>query len=158
MPVDYIQMRDGPFAAIKTPHGFVLAVANIGDSNESLNIPGITPPITQINVTSVVIPSGQSQSTGYNFSGQFIYKFVFPAAWTTAVLTFLESESQNGTYTPVYSDTMERSLTTAAASRSIRVLPQDYWGVKWLRLRSGTAATPVNQGANATILVYSYVL
>lgn len=159
MPLEYVDsLGAGPFAAIRTSEGFVLAVVNAGNVNGVSLIPGVNAPVAQINVTPMVISSGQSVSSAKNFYGATIFKFVFPAAWTTASLTFLESESENGTYTSVYSDSAERTISAAAANRTIRVYPADYFSVKWLKIRSGTAATPVNQGQNTTVLVYSYVL
>lgn len=161
MVLSYVNSLDaGPFAAIKTSEGFILAVVGAGDIDSSGGAiaPGITGGAAQVNITPMIIPINQSQSEAKNFFGQMIFKFVFPAAWTTAALTFLESDQQNGTYTPVYTDSAEKSLTAAAASRIIRVVPDTYYGTTWLKLRSGVAATPVLQTAARTILVYSFVL
>lgn len=40
----------------------------------------------------------------------------------------------------------------------VRVHPADFFACKWLRLRSSTAAAPVNQAGDRDILVYSYDL
>ncbi len=146
MAVRYLRRLDeGPLKAIWDGDGYTLVVA--GTSG---------PGIVNTNVTVVRIPSGQSQSAGFNLDGATLYKIVFPSAWTTASLSFLESESESGTYTPVYYGNDEVVLTSAGASRTIRVNPSDFLAVKWMRLRSGVAATPVNQAANRDILVYSY--
>jgi hypothetical protein len=158
MAIEYVTSLDaGPFACVKTEDGFILAVASAGQLDSSNpTVPGISGALPKISVTPMIFAINQSLTPAKNFYGQFIYKFVFPATWTAAAMTFLECESENGVYTSVYDKTAEYSLITAAANRSVRVLPPEYFGVNWLKLRSGTVALAVNQAQSTTVLVYSY--
>ena len=76
---------------------------------------------------------------------------IMPAAWTAANLTFRGS---SGSTTPVdlYDGGTEVAVT-AAASRYIIIEAAVFFGVRTLQIRSGTAGTPVNQGAARTLRV-----
>lgn len=75
-----------------------------------------------------------------------------PAAWTAAVITFraaVSSETPQSLY-----DTYDTQITaTVAQSRYILLDPAQFLGVRVIQLRSGTAASPVNQAAARTIKV-----
>ena len=77
-----------------------------------------------------------------------------PASWTAANLTFQGSDTEAGTYSDLYDDAGTEISVTAAASRTIvgstldRVVP-----LRFLKVRSGTTATPVNQAAARTVLL-----
>jgi hypothetical protein len=83
---------------------------------------------------------------------------MIPAAWTAAAITF--SASQDGT---TYADLWETSTGTAvertiasaniptAATRFLSLNLSDWVGVNWLKVRSGTSASAVNQAAARSI-------
>lgn len=83
-----------------------------------------------------------------------VYAIDMPAAWTAANIT-LQIASADGTFRDVYDSSGNEITITAAASRRIVVPPNTYISGGAMRLRSGTAAAPVNQGADRTILVYA---
>jgi hypothetical protein len=84
--------------------------------------------------------------------------FVSPAAWTAAALTFLASHD-GVTYASLYdSDGSEVAIASGsiptAASRFIAFtsdLIAKLAGIRYLKLRSGTAALAVQQGATRTL-------
>lgn len=114
--------------------------------------------------TSVVIASGASQSGEIDCSGADILGIVVPTGWTAAAITFLAAvrEDQAGsadTFVPIYDDAgteLTIASGTVAAGRFIALRPdiapltRGPWRIK---LRSGVAATPVNQAADRTIIV-----
>lgn len=72
-----------------------------------------------------------------------------PAAWTTAAITVLASPTSGGTFLPVHDDGGTELSITAAASQVIalsaaaaKIAP-----LRYIKLRSGTTATPVAQAA-----------
>lgn len=80
---------------------------------------------------------------------------LMPAAWTAADLTFQASNESGGTYNNVYSDAEDEITVQAAASRAISIdlnssalAPYQY-----LKIRSGTSAVAVNQGADRDIII-----
>lgn len=83
-----------------------------------------------------------------------------PSGWTTAAITFLGCLTENGTYTQVVkgSDVAELAIASVAASKTIGldgVLMQALAHIPYLKLRSGTASTPVDQGDDLDI---NYIL
>lgn len=69
-----------------------------------------------------------------------------PAAWTAANLTF--QVSHDGTTYQNFQDAAGTEIVAvAAASVFIALDPTIWFGVRFLKARSGTAGIPVNQGA-----------
>ncbi len=61
------------------------------------------------------------------------------------------SDTLDGTYVDVY-DVEEAELEiTADASRFLALDPVNFWSINYLKVRSGTSGTPVNQGADRTL-------
>lgn len=97
------------------------------------------------------IASGASVSGTVNIGQRMLIGLVMPAAWTTANLTFQHALSSSGTFLDAYNQFGAEVLIPASASRYITLRPQDFAGWQSLRIRSGTSATPVNQGAARVI-------
>lgn len=78
-----------------------------------------------------------------------------PAAWTAASLTF--AVSHNGTtFVPLYWNGGEYTILAAggaAASLGVSLEPSAFAGWPFVRVRSGTAASAVNQAAERTLVV-----
>ena len=97
----------------------------------------------------VVILSGQSLSAALNLQGHIFTGVYMPAAWTAASLTF-QGSFDGDTYFNVFFDGSEIS-TAVAASGYYGLDPVKFFGLKYLKVRSGTSGTPVNQGADRTL-------
>lgn len=98
-------------------------------------------------MATVTIASGQSLSGIVALDGLVLVGIKMPAAWTAASLTFQASDDDDDTFTDMYSvDGVEVTAQTAA-SRWLIIDPADFASVRFLRVRSGTGATPVNQAA-----------
>lgn len=103
--------------------------------------------------TNTKIASGASQSGVVDLIGFLLAGIQMPTTWTAADITFLAS-LDGVTYQPVYNtDGDEYTIASAAAqaSRFIAIDPRDFAGVRYLKIRSGTAAAAVNQGADRTL-------
>ena len=101
-------------------------------------------------IASFSIGNGASLSDAVRLSGSALTEIVMPAAWTPAGITF--QTSHDGV---TYQD-MWRSGEVAvvvAAAQNVRLDPGDFIGINYIKLRSGTSGTPVNQGAARTINV-----
>src|SRR3990167_10536105 len=95
--------------------------------------------------TPLVIASGASVSEGL-FCGTLVPIGVFmPAAWDAANLTFQALLS--GTWYNIYDDAGTELTAIASTSRYIAFDPTKFVGISSVRVRSGTAGTPVNQSA-----------
>lgn len=102
-----------------------------------------------VETTAVTIANGVSLSDAVDLRGRKLVAIIMPAAWTTASLTF--QGSVDGTnFFNVYDGAAERALPVAASYYSTLAIV-DWVGFRYIRLRSGTAGTPVNQGGTRTI-------
>lgn len=99
---------------------------------------------------TATIANGQSLSGAVDLEGMMPAWAVMPAAWTAAGLTF--QGSFDGTnFFNLYDLTAEISATSAAASVAIQLNEIADLGLHSLKIRSGTAAVPVAQGAERVI-------
>lgn len=69
-----------------------------------------------------------------------------PSSWTAANLTFQVS-SDGETYADLYDAFGSEYTVTADASQALLVDVKDFFGFRFLKIRSGTSGTPVNQAA-----------
>lgn len=102
-------------------------------------------------VVSFAIGSGASLSDANRVAGNASVEIVMPAAWTAADITFQTSDD-GITYQDLYRAGAEVSVAVDTA-QNVRLDPGDYIGINYIKLRSGTSGTPVNQGAARTIKV-----
>lgn len=90
---------------------------------------------------------------GIKDSGHKVVGIVMPAAWTAANLTF-QASSDNSTFNDLYDDNGTELNINAAQARAIglRKDQSDVLG-RWrfIKVRSGTTGTPVNQNAARTV-------
>lgn len=101
----------------------------------------------------VVIASGTSLSAALDLGDQRLHRFVVPAAWTAADVTF-QSSADGVTFNDIY-DAVDGEVKVAAAmmvpGRMIVVSQAIFFGVRHIKIRSGLSAAPVNQAAARTI-------
>jgi hypothetical protein len=97
------------------------------------------------------ILSGASQSNAIQLDFETPLTVVMPAAWTAAKLSFLAS-FDGVTYGMLSYEGTEVSYTVAAGD-FVTLDPFKFSRVPFLKLRSGVAATPVNQAADRTFTV-----
>lgn len=107
----------------------------------------------QLDVATAVIASGQSLSAEVNLIGRVVCGFQIPSAWTAADLTFQASIDNGTTYVDLYFATGEATVDQAAADRYIGINGAEWLGITNLKIRSGTAGTPVNQAAERSIVI-----
>jgi hypothetical protein len=99
------------------------------------------------------IASGASLSGAVDLGMYRMFAIIMPASWTTANLTF--QVSADGTnYFDLYDDTGTEVMFTAAASRVIQNSNPGRWlAFRYLKIRSGTSNSAVNQAAGRTITI-----
>jgi len=101
----------------------------------------------QNNIISATILNGESLSAAVYLGSGTLARIDMPAAWTAAVLTFQTSDD-NVTYRNLYDASGTEYSVANAVSRAIVMPVSEFAGVKYLKVRSGTAGVPVNQGAD----------
>jgi hypothetical protein len=105
---------------------------------------------------TATIANGESVSGEIMIPDDIRYlAILMPAAWTAANLTFEASEETGGTFRDVYTDAGDEVTVSAAVSRAISIdlnssalAPYQY-----LKIRSGTTAVPVAQGAARELII-----
>lgn len=100
-------------------------------------------------VTTATIGSGAALSGAVDLGSAILSAIQMPAAWTAAAITF-DVSADNATFVTLKYQGAEVSLTVAA-SEGHTVDTSTFIGWRYLKVRSGTAGTPVNQGGARTI-------
>lgn len=100
----------------------------------------------------VVIASSGSLSTVVDIEQLNIAGFLIPSSWTTAKLTFQVSPD-GVTYGDAQDSSGNELQVTVAAGKFIGVNLAELSGIRFLKIRSGTSGTPVNQAADRTITI-----
>lgn len=105
-------------------------------------------PITS-SVLKDTIASGAALGSGFKVYGGRLVGIQMPSSWTTANLTFqVATDGSGGTYQNAEDDAGNELTVTAAASLYLELDPKLFKGVTHVKVRSGTSATAVNQGAD----------
>ena len=109
-------------------------------------------------VATATIANGASVSGTIDLSMTVLLAFIAPAAWTTAALNFeVSADGVTWVTAGMYDSTGSAvgSWASLTASASYNTDPAIMLPWKYLRLRSGTAGTPVVQGADRVITLVS---
>lgn len=101
---------------------------------------------------SFTIAEGGSLSTGVDLKGATIVGIVMPAAWTTGNLT-MQASADGEDYNDVYDRYGTETNIPVAANRHVNLSPAELTSMRYVKLRSGTSGTPVNQAAARTIIL-----
>lgn len=99
---------------------------------------------------ATTISNGQSLSPEINLEGFRLAGLFMPASWTTANITFQSSNVSGGTFQNVF-DSAGNELTLTASGNCVITDIPEIAPLQYIKIRSGTSATPVNQGADRTI-------
>lgn len=103
---------------------------------------------------TTTIANAASLSGEISLDAWTLEAIIIPAAWTTASLTFQAAEASGGTYNNIYDDGGNETTVAAAVDRYISLTGVDKEALaaaRWLKVRSGTSGSAVNQGAERTI-------
>jgi hypothetical protein len=101
---------------------------------------------------NAVIAAGASQSEIVNLQGVSLLAIEMPGEWTTADITFLAANDPASTFLPIYDDAGAEVKVASANAVASRMITLDAAALKlapyqFIKIRSGVAATPVNQAA-----------
>ncbi|CAB4166176.1 hypothetical protein UFOVP843_14 [uncultured Caudovirales phage] len=96
------------------------------------------------------IAASASLGSGVNINGLDVTGILMPSGWDTAAIT-LQYSPDGTTWSNVYDQFGTEVTIQAAASRYIALPPSLLAGVGWLKLRSGTSGSAVNQTAARTV-------
>jgi hypothetical protein len=106
-------------------------------------------PLSPATVLSVTIANGQSLSDAAHIGAGTLVGIQLPA-FTSAALSF-QGSFDGTTYAEVMDASAQAVGYTASTGAIYIKAPADLAGVPYLKVRSGTSGSPVNQGAARTI-------
>ncbi len=107
-------------------------------------------------IITVTIALGTALSGIIDLGAQRLALIQTPAAWTAANFTFqvgIGSNVDSLTFANMFDNTGNEYTVTAAASETILVPFADFIGIRYLKIRSGTNGTPVNQAADRILML-----
>lgn len=99
---------------------------------------------------TATIAANASLSGAIDLNPSSLLAIAMPSAWTSASLTF-QSSYDGSTYFDVYNDAGDEYIIPVVASQFIILQRKDFLGLGYLKVRSGTTGTPVNQTSARTI-------
>jgi hypothetical protein len=103
------------------------------------------------DIAPITIASGASLSNPIDLKGLRLFAIAMPPAWTAANLTFQASPDAGSTWLDLNDQNGGALTAVAAASTCISLSPAVLSAYQHIRVRSGTASTPVTQGAERTL-------
>lgn len=110
----------------------------------------LAPVNTNPTVKVATILNAASLSDAIDLGFYRLARIEMPGAWTAADFT-VQVSSDGSNFSNLYDATGAEYTIRAAASRAILVSLADFLGVRFIRLRSGTSAAAVPQGADRAI-------
>lgn len=104
-----------------------------------------------LGTATATIANGQSLSGAANLEGLRLAAIVMPSVWTSANLTFQVSHDNGVNWSNLYDQNGNEKTIVAAAARTIFVDPVEFSAFSFIKVRSGTSASPVAQGQESAI-------
>lgn len=107
----------------------------------------------EVDLLFATIPAGSALSDTVELLGGVIVGIIMPENWTAASLSFLAWDGLRGVFVPVYDDAGNEVTLSVTAGRAIvnASVLEKLAPLQDIVIRSGTAATPVNQAAERII-------
>lgn len=103
------------------------------------------------SLTSAVRIGGGVDQAGNTTPDSFhLFAIIFPSAWTAANATF-QISADGTTFVDLYDADGTETIAQADASRAVHLDPAIFSAVPYLKIRSGTSGTPVNQAADRVL-------
>lgn len=101
---------------------------------------------------TATIAINQSLSAAIDLKGRSLVGIIMPSAWTTAQLSFQVS-LDGSTYVNLYNTQGDEFISEASTSRFIAMSQFEFLPVRYVKIRSGTSAVPVNQAAARSLVL-----
>jgi hypothetical protein len=112
--------------------------------------------IGDYKVIVATIAASASQSDEIDIGGHEAFALEMGASWNTAAITFLASSTSDGTFRKIVGDTGTEISVAAATNEMIALESTKREAIKpfrFIKIRSGTASSPVTQTYETTINV-----
>lgn len=107
--------------------------------------------------TVATILNGASVSDVIDLKSYSVVGVIMPSAWTTAAVT-IEVSHNNGEFVGLVYDDLGAQVNTVASPTVSSAYTLSLTGMvpyRFVKVRSGTTASPVNQGGNRDVVIIS---
>lgn len=115
----------------------------------------MTTPVPQrVDSIAVTVSSGGSLSAAVNLGGRAPVAVLMSAGWDSASLTFqasMDGTTYGDVWAPDVSGTQAEVAHAVAAGRFVALDANAFAGARFLKLRSGTSGSAVNQTADRVL-------
>lgn len=106
-----------------------------------------------LGMKTAAIANNASLSGAVDLQDNPLVAVLIPSAWTTADITFQASVDGTNYYNVYNMSGDEYTITVGGTSRLIVLSPLEFQWARYVKIRSGTAGTPVAQGGARTLTV-----
>jgi hypothetical protein len=149
---EYVDVTKAGVTRKLQPQAVVLMDPATGNAVGGANAPMPVTGSAEVLYQTVNIANAASLSGVVDMGTARLARISLPAAWTAADLT-LQSSTDGVTFKDLYDKDGIEYTIKAAASRAVLVPLGDMLSLRYLKIRSGTSATPVNQGASRDLII-----
>lgn len=106
--------------------------------------------ISQQAVFAAFIRNGQSQSDDLDLGAYRLVGLSIPATFEPTTVSFLTS-FDGATWNPVFDASGIEVTVSVGTNRRVALNPATFYGLKWVRIRGGTASSPTTVAADRTV-------
>ena len=99
----------------------------------------------------LTLASGSALSDPINLAGLRLFSLFIPDSWTAANLTFQASPDGGATWANLYDRNGNELVAIATPGTCVLLDPQQFAAMPFLKIRSGTASSPVAQTADRAL-------
>jgi hypothetical protein len=92
-----------------------------------------------VQYLSVTIANNAQVSSAVDLGGYVLSGLILPATFTSTAITFQMGNETQGTYFDIYDSTNTQLSMTVTQGRSYLFQPSDFVGVRYLKIKSGSA-------------------
>lgn len=105
---------------------------------------------SNIVLPTVVIAAGEALSGGIQLGGLRLCGIILPSGWDAAGITF-QGSADGTTYANLYDKTAEVFVAPITGAAFVALDPATFAAVPYVKIRSGTSASAVNQVDSVTL-------
>lgn len=114
--------------------------------------------VNNARLITATISNGASLSEEINLTEFRLVGIQLPASISSATALTFQAGGVSGSLNDMYTSTGSELSYTVAASRFVVVDPADFAGAAFLKIRTGTSASPTSQGADRTLTLICHGL